>query len=370
MPHIAFLVVAGVCLLLSTNSFAFKLKFGEPLPDVPEARQSWTEKLLAKAGEPVHEALLRQTLGCEPEQAECKTGLEARGIRFAAVLRGIRWPDNPAFYVNLTPTGTLPDFCISKGREVIIKPGAPVRLSPEQNVICWAITMVAGQRAALEVDRRWFGGKRQTSGFALPLRSHYADMQFFHGMAPHGQRAGESYALIRAWSKLTYDVAAGRYGAAMLVKDIVEGDPELVPLHDYFVRDWRVADLFDFSDPDSTDARGIALGALLHMLQDSYATCHTQRRLVGGVARVERFLSYFGQDALEHARQDTQYNAFGKDPGPVKHGATIVRALGAVNPDFAEIRSLIATVFEPLDPNRTANAGPYPCAPSNEIEAP
>jgi hypothetical protein len=353
-------ILAGT--LAASQALAFKLKFGdEPLPAVRDARMPLVQRLLLNAGKETHEGLLLKTLQCAPaEAAECDRKLKDRGIDFASILRGIRWPDNPAFYLNTSPTGSIPSYCLSKGgKTVIIKPGHPVGLNHELTMTCWALTMAAGERAAREVDLSLLGGKRRNSSFALPLRSHFGDMQFLHAMAPNYQRADQSYALIRTWAKLAYETAAGKHEPEKLLKQIVEEDRALAEFKNYFVPHWRVADLFDFSDPATTDVRGIALGALLHTIQDSFAGCHAIRENVEGGTRIRQYLTYFGQ-GHDHAFADDDYQSVKRGLGPVEQGAKIVKALRNGSQDFDDVSAVIEEVFAPI--NRRQIAGPGHCA--------
>lgn len=348
-------------LLAAGNAPAFALKFGDqPLPDARGARMPLVQRLLLNVGKDVHESLLHDTLRCAPaDTVDCERKLKERGIVHAAIVRGIRWPDNPTYYLDASPTGTVPRYCLSKGSKVLIKPGHPIGLGHERTMTCWAMTMAAGQRAAQEVDLGLLGRRRRNSSFALPLRSHFGDMQFLHAMAPNGQRADKTYALVRAWAKLAYETAAGRHEPATRLKKIVEADPGLAELKDFFVAQWTVADLFDFSDPNTTDVRGIALGALLHTVQDSFAGCHTVRVNVDGGTRIKQYLTYFGQ-GHDHAAADEAYTAVGRGSGPVAQGAKIVDALRAGSTDFADISAVIDEVFAPVDPRQPA--GPGGCA--------
>lgn len=343
---------------MAAPSWAFKLKLtaesANPPPEV--ARKPFAARVLGKAGKPVHEAMLLESLGCREGDSNCPTGLEHAGITYATLLRGLRWPDNPAFYVN---TGNLPPYCLTRGRnarDVIIKPGETRGLPHNRAIICWALTMAAGDRAAKEVDLQ--RGKRRNSSFALPLRSHYADMQFMHGMAPNGQSPSRTFELIRAWSKLTYEVAAGKHMTTELIKDVIAADAGMAPLKNYFPAWWRVAELFDFTDPATADARGVALGGLLHMVQDSFAGCHTSRTVHKGQPYIQQYLTFYGQDAAAHARADDGYTPLAGIDGPVKYGARLIQALKE-GQGFSEVSPIITELFQPAPDALAAGPGTH-----------
>lgn len=346
-----------LCATAAPSSWAFKLKLTEATELPTEvARKPFAAKVLEKTGKPVHEAMLFESLGCREGSSNCATGLEHAGITYATLLRGLRWPDNPAFYVN---TGNLPTYCLTRvknARGVIIKPGETRGLPHNRAIICWVLTMAAGDRAAKEVDLQ--RGKRRNSRFALPLRSHYADMQFMHGMAPNGQSPSRTFELIRAWAKLTYEVAAGQHMTTELVKDVIAADAAMAPLKNYFPAWWRVAELFDFTEPDTADARGVALGGLLHMVQDSFAECHTSRTVYKGQPYVQQYLTFYGQDAAAHARADDGYTPFAGIDGPVKYGARLIQALKEGH-GFSEVSPIITELFQPAPGALAAGPGAH-----------
>lgn len=339
LPHL-FLMAA----LLATGlppAHAFKLKFDGAGPAFKSTQSAYAKRVLEHFGSPVHENMLLQSFGCKWEEAQCETGLS--GISRATLLRGVRWPDDPSFYVTQSPSGVYPKDCLSTGKNrKIFKLGGAKNV--ELSAACWILVMGAGQRAAHEVDMSYPLGRKRNSSFTLPLRSHYADLQFLHGMAPHGQPAATTHALIMAWMRLTYGVARGDYAATQKVADVIKSTRELRPLQDYFQPEWSIADLLDFSDPATDDARGIALGALLHTVQDSFAGCHTVREVRNGKWRIKQHLTYYGQMDVTHTSHDTAYTPAKGVDGPVEYGARIVKALRANEP-FEVVEPVIEEVF-------------------------
>jgi hypothetical protein len=146
-------------------------------------------------------------------------------------------------------------------------------------------------------ERRVAGGIRQGPGCPLTARSHFGDLQFFHGMASDdGVPAGETRDAILGWAELAYRVAIGEISpAAPLDAAGLKGAGALVA---------RTApnahELFRCAGP--ADAPKRAAGALLHTVQDSFAAGHVQR--TGPAREIQSFHSYAHQDHDRHAKDD------------------------------------------------------------------
>jgi len=76
----------------------------------------------------------------------------------------------------------------------------------------------------------------------------------------------------------------------------------------------QVKDVFFASSRASAQER--ALGSMLHLIQDSFAAGHTNRKLVGGArGEIVQFYSYSEQDHTKHGNDD----AFHGGGGPRDH---------------------------------------------------
>jgi hypothetical protein len=134
----------------------------------------------------------------------------------------------------------------------------------------------------------------------LLARSHFGDLRFLHatatGAAPDEQ--SRTLALILRWSAFCWNVATGSV-PAMAPPDAWE------PIQDRFRPDKlppaSVQALFGARAPAATRLR--ALGSLLHLIQDSYAVGHVERRCLAAENRYDgivRFRDASGQFPLWH----------------------------------------------------------------------
>jgi hypothetical protein len=139
----------------------------------------------------------------------------------------------------------------------------------------------------------------------LIARSHFGDLQFFHGMA---SKDDESPVVTKAhmlnWAGFLIDVATARTPASAKLGDVA-AVKSLFPAN----ADWTVKQLFGWAKASDTDTRQRAVGALFHMIQDSYAHGHVQRDEKTG--DIVEFHAYGHQDEKEHGKYD--YFAKGKD---------------------------------------------------------
>ena len=147
-------------------------------------------------------------------------------------------------------------------------------------------------------------------------RSHFGDLQFWHGMATRdGEKAKETQARILDWAEFTYTVATGALDqrtkiseirdipiSISAVRDLLSADPNL--------KNKSIEELFRGREM----ARQVAIGSLLHMIQDSYAPGHADRvvmdykdksgKIVFSRGAIKSFHSYINQDGDKHAADD------------------------------------------------------------------
>jgi hypothetical protein len=145
-----------------------------------------------------------------------------------------------------------------------------------------------------------FGGKKD-----LTARSHHGDLQFLHSMANgDGEEPVDTKARILAWARFNADVAKGNHGPGRRLQDV----PEIA---EYFSDDKyaerTVADLFAghtkwADDLELPDLQQRATGALLHLVQDSFAPGHVSRD--PETKKIFQFHSYTHQDEHKHGQHD------------------------------------------------------------------
>jgi hypothetical protein len=131
----------------------------------------------------------------------------------------------------------------------------------------------------------------------LTARSHFGDLQFFHGMA---SKDAEAPAITKGhmltWGRFLIDVATGRTPPDSKIEDV----PAIKSL---FPSDQKrtIKQLFGYGKASDVQARQRAVGALFHMIQDSFAHGHVERDAAGDIAE---FHAYGAQDEKEHGKYD------------------------------------------------------------------
>ena len=280
---------------------------------------------------PVHQDLTRMTLDCGTKGSPCEA-LIAVNIDPSDVMHGIRWNDFPAFYLTKNPP--------SCAKRIL-------RITNQNDVPCYI--------AVLGSSWMYSGKFRDNPDWAMTqpvvARGHFGDMQFWHAMAPSRQTAGETYDLIQMWMEFAFRVSLGDLD---LNADVY--DAPVSGLKNFFLKgSRRVGDLVDYRYNDHKEmAKGIALGQLLHLSQDSFAKCHSDRDSEG---KLIRFYDYSGQSSGVHKRFDSEAReveiATTKQLNPVDFGQRLLRLRAeSVSWDDAKpkLYVLVKEYFQPKNP--------------------
>lgn len=173
----------------------------------------------------------------------------------------------------------------------------------------------------------------------LLCASHYGDMQFLHAMAStKAEPTTTTRAKALAWAKFAYDYAKGdladdadlcsALAAYPEIRSAVGGsedgmickgdrrgrDPRTVGQHFGFKCLKMLSSATCYVVCSVAERRRAALGAILHLVQDSYSQGHVQRGKCGEpsakpaatirLAPVERFLDYGQQNSKAHTASD------------------------------------------------------------------
>jgi hypothetical protein len=154
-------------------------------------------------------------------------------------------------------------------------------------------------------------GQFFASGAPLLARSHLGDLQVLHAMAPKsGEAASATQGQILEWCEFLYGVAIGRVAETWPLSTISLGRME-----DWFQGSaMTVKQLFLVGSKGSVPQR--SLGALLHIIQDSFAAGHVERLPDG---KVQEFHCYVGQDSSAHNAADVLHpDGIDRMPGAIK----------------------------------------------------
>ena len=183
---------------------------------------------------------------------------------------------------------------------------------------------------------------RINGNYDLFYRSHHADLQFLHAMASsEGEPAQSTLNAIMSWIEFTYKVASGYipiHTPFKRLKSFLTPEASLVFkkhfTHNNRRLNWTPAYLFSLECtrevalpssigkldcskttwlPTKLDVQNIALGSLLHVIQDSFSDSHTSRNpdydgkysLIHGRTGVKAFNTYKKQSIRLHRGADS-----------------------------------------------------------------
>jgi len=302
---------------------------------------------------PVHEEITHRIWGCDGKVAkDCLAPMPNGRFAPPALLFGVQWNDNPPFALTSTNTDSCPV-------EVTIR-------LPNYSK-CWVTLFSdASKRAARgeHFDHR--------SNVALLYRVHFGDMQFLHSMASwDGELMRDTKARILTWAEFAYRTATGDIDPGTAVSNTpLTGISRL-----FKGKGYSVQTLFTRGTPEyQHKVPEVALGSLLHMVEDSFAKGHVAREEAPGApcpanpaaqkaGRVVAFRSFTNQDQRKHGEKDSR-NALeaGLVSSPDWNVVTVGRALKAMHAarkPWAEVRAYLdQCVFEVDDDDLDIAAGP------------
>ncbi len=308
---------------------------------------------------PVHEAITLNALDCvvpAGSEAQCLTTVAVRENQ--VLLYGVRWPDDPPFALNRASPPRIAD-CDPK-----------VTLRSTAQPKCWTglfsdADKTAKLRTANKPGQPAFG-----PGDYLLYRSHFGDLQFFHSMAAYdGETAAETQQRMRMWAQFLWGVATKTIPTDRFIHTV--GDDQLAH---YFPGDMTATNLFATGIIEvRKDLDKVAIGALLHMLQDSFSQAHAGRHPESGAScetiprfaqpgKISQFYSYAGQVGSLHDHEDT-FNALGLQtlqvsPSVVDASRAFL-TLWKENAPWSEAEKYFDCAFALHSPDTQAGPGPF-----------
>ncbi|HEX4138271.1 MAG TPA: hypothetical protein VHY84_26915 [Bryobacteraceae bacterium] len=353
--------VIAVCLtaaLCPRPALSYKLSPRGTKVDVAVARQysSWFDKIvtnLARTGadhftEPVHEEITNRIYNCNDDDPLCNDPDSDYAGPY--ILAGVRWNDDPPFQLQKGEAKNLP-----------CRTDQTIRFTTQPR--CWvALFQDAGQKAAKGIPLN------AGTHASLLARSHYGDLQFLHAMASaDGEPAKDTHDKIMMWAEFTWKVSNGDYPPDAALNTIT-----ILGFEGFFGDSGKqVQDLFALGNPALKNwVAEVALGSLLHVIEDSFAGGHVDRANEGGVCPasgslrtpgpVREFYSYINQDPDKHSEKDKR-SAFleslkGNNPTVVDVGRTVVEYHNKHAP-WDQIRPYLDCVFQVVDPQAKASPG-------------
>lgn len=225
--------------------------------------------------------------------------------------------------------------------------------------------------------KRFRGGKKASDKkkdinhrYSMLSRSHFGDMQFLHSMAnKDGEDVLDVIPRILLWAEFTYSIAIGKIDTDDYLADTLVGEyyPNGKGECDKQGNPTCVSNLFDPWGEyrrQGISIREIALGSLLHMVQDSFTKSHTNRDSEG---RIVGFYSYVNQDDVLHSTEDGEPEWITKEKwpllNPVSVSEKILRLYFEYKDDnkdnLEELLVFIKEIYRPAKITEKSGPGPY-----------
>lgn len=308
---------------------------------------------------PVHEAITLSALECiapAGSESSCLTAEEIR--KNQVLLYGVRWPDDPPFALNRASPPRIAD-CDPK-----------VTLRSTAQPKCWKglfsdADKTAKQRMAKKPGEPAFG-----PGEYLLYRSHFGDLQFFHSMATFdGERAADTLARMKMWAQFLWGVGSKSIPVDRFIRTL-----GVDQLETYFPGDMTATNLFATGIVEvRKELDKVAIGALLHMVQDSFSQAHAGRNPETGAAceaiprftkpgSVGQFYSYAGQVGTRHDEEDT-FDALGLHTIQISPSVVDVSraflTLWKEGAPWSEAEKYFDCAFALENPETKSGAGPF-----------
>ena len=368
-PRLLRVAITGIIFLASTCGHAFQV-----LPKVSDVDRKLSRyganpfidsvghlvlgNALPLLKSPVHEAITLAAFGCSSpsgDERACVTHEAVTAQRI--VLYGVRWPDDPPFRLSTSKPPRIRNCDVNVTMRSTAQPK------------CWlGLFKDAGSQSMLAFEKSP-GTPAFGPGDYLLYRSHFGDLQFFHSMGTHdGETAAVTAARMKMWTRFLWGIAIRETPVDRFMRDIAPDG-----LGDYFPGDITPTNLFATGIVEvRKDLDKVALGALLHMVQDSFSQAHTERGIepggncagtsYGRPGRINRFYSYARQHSGLHDDRDT-FDALSQHT--IQASPTVVDASRAFvelwerRASWSEVEPVFDCMFELQDPSAGAEPGPF-----------
>lgn len=256
---------------------------------------------------PVHEGLTAKAFDCASDLTILDCGSNPDRYLRSAVLAGLHWNDNPQFRFK---AGKAQAFgCTTEWLTTRV-------LDLDNDPACWLVLFRdAGRRAA---SGQHLDSHGPNGPYALIYRVHYGDLQFIHAMGSwDGELPDDTFHHLMSWAELTYRVASGEEpGLDAPIISITPALADVFAPNGFSPRTmWMPGRLKKSADNDAY-LRDMALGSLMHTIEDSFSTAHTDRRgtapdksceglgLAFPPSAVHQYYSYNSQDSSKHGDRD------------------------------------------------------------------
>lgn len=304
--------------------------------------------LLDKVSESAHEEITLVAYDCHPNPMFCRgeptdMGRTTKMKSMGKLIDGVEWNDDPSKFL-------LGNILTARK---------------------WLVWMDDGHDISACHRENQANCKRIDASYDLLYRSHYGDLQFLHGMASTmGELPSATMYKMMNWAEFTYKVSTGEIQPYVALDTLDR--TQVTNINQIIQRgSWSASYLFTRNEnAPRQDVKLIALGSLLHMIQDSYSDAHVHRvnscnSLHHNKLDIEEFHNYMYQDSDEHKMADVKpqwlNNGDLSDFNPVYASALIINASFNKKP-WAEVKQLLEQeIFKLSDQARPAEAGDPSC---------
>lgn len=304
--------------------------------------------------EPAHETLTQQIFGCDGDWADCADpDLEYAG---PYVIAGVRWNDDPVFMLSSGEAGNLP--CKTQ-----------YTVSFVTQTRCW-VELFRDAEAKTRTNPEYF---LNPGAGTYMTRSHFGDLQFLHAMAARdGETTSQTKERILMWAEFVWGIVEGKYKLDTNLRDI-----QITGWQNHFANGHTVQELFTMGRPWlRPHIKEVAFGSMLHLVQDSFAQGHVDRReptsgqvCLNGTAHVyghiREFHSYSTQDHEKHKIADSSEAAHQHvqlhDPDAINAGKRLREYLDQSQPaPWSDVRQFLSECLLVVDDeNHQASAGDF-----------
>lgn len=321
--------------------------------------QWFVDKAIPLIKSPVHEAITLNAIGCTASAGDESSCIDSGLVReHQVLLYGVRWPDDPPFPLNKSSPPRI-SGC-----------DASVTLRSTAQPSCWKGLFSDAQKTALQRMSRKPDEPAFGPGDYLLYRSHFGDLQFFHAMASHdGEFAVQTLQRMRMWAQFMWGIATRTTATDRFIRTL-----EIQDLENFFPGDITAMNLLATGIVEvRKDLDKVAMGALLHMVQDSFSQAHAGRLPESGgmcegiprfaqPGRIRQFYSYAGQVGSLHDHEDT-FKALGlqtlQTSPHVVDASRAFLTLWKEGVPWSEAEKYFDCVFALESPSAQAGPGPF-----------
>jgi hypothetical protein len=308
---------------------------------------------------PVHESITLAALGCTVTPGSERTCITENAVlENRTLLYGVRWPDDPPFPLNRNKPPRITGCDVR------------VTLRSTSQPLCWNGLFKDAQTTAHSQAGAAPGKPAFGTGDYLLYRSHFGDLQFFHAMAAYdGEQAQDTQRRMKMWAQFLWGIATQTLAKDKFIKTL--GVPGLDA---YFPGDMSAINLLATGIVEvRKDLHQVAIGTLLHMVQDSFSQAHAERTDASGgqcdavprfaqPGRIVRFYGYAGQNGPAHDKEDTfdalELQTLQVSPNVVDVSRAFL-TLWKEGAAWSEAQKYFDCAFTLQDPAAPAGPGPF-----------